>query len=148
MMNEEMLKKLQRETGLPAEEIETAARRIATVKKIDKIVFRAETALLTELSLAYDDASLCETREERGESLERTDDVRIVLDALIKTTKNAVGDIMRGARPPEVPEFFADLAKLPDDDEAIAEHLLTIGYAAKERAGKVLKEYAEESDEH
>lgn len=156
-MTNEKMKKFAQESGLTEEEVNTVVRKIAACRQIEKIHFRAETALYTEFSLVYDDLSLAEMPEERTEIINgKLKKLEVILRSLIKTTENAVKRIMEGEAPADVNEdtLYTDLRKVEesDDDEKIAEFLLGIADRAIEAAkAKVLREYDEDEgggDEH
>jgi|GEM_PF-1798523 len=125
------------------------------LSKIDAIMFRAERALFTELSLVYDEAALCETREERVQHLTRAQEATATWKALVGTANNVGMKILKKEIPPVLPQFFKDIMEVEtcDDDEKIAEFLLKLEDHAKAHLNKVLREYVESefvggSDEH
>lgn len=108
------------------------------LSKIDAIMFRAERALFTELSLVYDEAALCETREKRVQYLERAEEATATWKALTSTANNVGMKILKKEFPPVLPQFFKDImdAEACDDDEEIAEVLLKLEDHAKARLKK------------
>lgn len=145
-MNE--LRKFAEENGLEAESVIETAKKIAVVKKIEKIAFRASRALYSELSLIYDELSLCETIEE-AESIAESKLIPMlaVQKALGGTAQKAAKAIMDNERPAELPDFFREIAELPDDDEVIVAWLIDTGEEAVDAAKEVLREYVEKAFE-
>ncbi len=127
----------------------------SVLSKIDAIMFRAERALFTELSLVYDEAALCDTREERVQYLTRAQEATATWKALASTANNVGMKILKKKIPPVIPQFFKDImeAEACDDDEEIAEFLLKLEDHAKAHLRKVLREYSDDDlegndDEH
>lgn len=152
MTMKEEVKKFAEENGLDEAEVLKAVKKVAICREIEKIAFRADTALCTELSLIYDDLSLCETPEERGKLAEgKLANALATQKALHATRQFCVEGILRHGHPVRIPSFFSELRDVErtDDDEKIAEHLLRHSSEVE----TVLREYlAEEleggSDEH
>lgn len=117
-MKKETIEKLQ------AKGISNLEEKQAVIDRIDRIMFRAETALYNEISLAYDEAALAETREERNLYLERVRDCERALKALINTAKAEMDDIVFGEKKCAVDGFFEKLEALPDDDDAFVENIV------------------------
>lgn len=119
------------------------------IDKINAIIFRAERALYTEISLAYDEASLCDSREERVPHLTRAQTATSVLRAIVSTANNVCMKLMNKEIPPVLPALFADImeAEKCDDDEEIAEFLLNLEDYATKRVKKILREYVEQKFE-
>ena len=146
-MNKETIEKLQ------AKGISNLEEKQAVIDRIDRIVFRAETALYNEISLAYDEAALAETREERTPYLDRVMNCEAALNALVATAKEVIVGIIRGERKCAVEGLFEELEALPDDDDAIVEHLVYSEEEVKAKIAKIIGEKLEEAfkgdgDEH
>ena len=147
-MNE--LKKFSEENGLDAEGVIETAQRIAVCKKIEKIAFRADTALFAEMSLVFDELSLAESPEERLEiTKEKLRVVGNTMKAFHETTVEARNAIMQGKIPAELPGFFTDLAETEetDDDEQIMAYFLALNAEAENEVKEVLREYVEKEFE-
>lgn len=144
----EELKKFATENGLDAEEVMEAAERIAVCKKIEKIAFRADTALFAEMSLVFDELSLAETPKERLEiTKEKLRVVENTMKAFHETTTEAHNAIMQGKIPAELPCFFTELAEVEetDDDEQIMAYFFALNAEAENEAKEVLREYVGEA---
>ncbi len=137
-MNKETIEKLQ------AKGISNLEEKQAVIDRIDRIVFRAETALYNEISLAYDEAALAETREERTPYLDRVMNCEAALKALVATAKKVLVGIVCGERKCEVEGLFEELEALPDDDDAIVERLVYTAEEAKARIAKIIGDMLEE----
>jgi hypothetical protein len=138
-MNKETIEKLQ------AKGISNLEEKQAVIDRIDRIVFRAETALYNEISLAYDEAALAETREERTPYLDRVIKCEAALKALVTTAKKVIAGIVCGERKCEVEGLFKELEELPDDDDAIVERLVYTGEEAMAMIVKMLADKLEEA---
>lgn len=146
----EELKKFATENGLDAEQVMEAAERIAVCKKIEKIAFRADTALFSEMSLVFDELSLAETAEERmAIAEEKMKVVENTLKAFHETTVEAHNAIMQGKIPAELPYYLTELAEAeePDDDEQIMAYFFALNAAAENEVKEVLREYVGEAFE-
>lgn len=137
-MKKETIEKLQ------AKGISNLEEKQAVIDRIDRIMFRAETALYNEISLAYDEAALAETREERTPYLDRVMNCEVALKALVATAKKVLVGIVYGERKCAVEGLFEELEALPDDDDAIVEHLVYTGEEATARLAKIIGDMLEE----
>ncbi len=137
-MKKETIEKLQ------AKGISNLEEKQAVIDRIDRIMFRAETALYNEISLAYDEAALAETREERTPYLDRVMNCESALRALVKTAKDVVAGIVCGELKCAVDGLFKELEELPDDDDAIVEHLV---YTEEEVKAKIAEIFADKLKE-
>lgn len=152
----EEVRKFAEENGLAEAEVLKVVKRAAICKKIEKIAFRADTALCTELSLIYDDMALCEMPDERGKIAEgRLSKALASQNALHDTLRFVAKVIMEGEAEAAVPDFFRELEDIerPDDDETIAGWLIRRGNPAAGEETKILREYVErefddDGDEH
>ena len=152
----EELKKFATENGQDAAQVIEIAERVAVCKKIEKIAFRADTALFAELSLVFDELSLAETLEERMEiTKEKLRVVEKTTNAFHDTVREAIKTILQGKIPAELPYFFTELAEAEesDDDEQIMAYFLALNAEAENEAREVLREYVGEAfegdgDEH
>jgi hypothetical protein len=143
----EELKKFATENGLDASQVMEAAERIAVCKEIEKIAFRADTALFAEMSLVFDELSLADTPKERLEiTKEKLRVVENTMKAFHETTVEAHNAIMQGKIPAEVPYFFTELAEVEetDDDEQILAYFFALNAEAENEAKEVLREYVGE----
>lgn len=146
----EELKKFATETGLDAAQVIEAAERIAVCKKLEKIAFRADTALFAEMSLVFDELSLAETPEERmAITKEKLKAAENTMNAFHDTFRKTVTAIMQGKIPAEMPCFFTDLAEAEetDDDEQIMAYFFALNAEAENEAKEVLREYVGEAFE-
>ncbi len=137
-MKKETIEKLQ------AKGISNLEEKQAVIDRIDRIMFRAETALYNEISLAYDEAALAETREERTPYLDRVMNCEAALKVLIKTAEKVIAGILSGERKCEVEGLFKELEELPDDDDAIVERLV---YTEEEVKAKIAEIFADKLKE-
>lgn len=137
-MKKETIEKLQ------AKGISNLEEKQAVIDRIDRIMFRAETALYNEISLAYDEAALAETREERTPYLERVMSCETALKALIKTAEKVIAGILCGERKCAVDGLFKELEELPDDDDAIVERLV---FTEEETKAMIVKIFADKLKE-
>lgn len=140
-MKKETIEKLQ------AKGISNLEEKQAVIDRIDRIMFRAETALYNEISLAYDEAALAETREERTPYLDRVMNCESALKALVKTAKEVVVGIVCGELKCAVDGLFKELEELPDDDDAIVEHLVYTEEEAKAMISKIIGDKLKEAFE-
>lgn len=141
------LKQFAVENGLDADDVVAVAQRIAVCKKIEKIAFRADTALFAEMSLVFDELSLAETPEERmAITKEKLKAAENTMNAFHDTVKKTIMAIMQGKIPAEVPCFFTDLAEVEetDDDEQIMAYFLALNAEAENAVKEVLREYVGE----
>lgn len=118
MTKKEFIEKMQ------ANGIANLEEKMAVIDRIDRITFRAESALYNEISLAYDEAALSETREEREPYLERVRNCEVSLHTLVGTTKRAITNVVTGEAPCEIGSFYEEIDSLSDDDEAIVNYLV------------------------
>ncbi len=152
----EELKKFATENGQDAAQVIEIAERVAVCKKIEKIAFRADTALFAELSLVFDELSLSETPEERMViAREKMRVVENTMRTFHDTVRKTITDIMQGEIPAELPYLFTELAEAEetDDDEQIMAYFLALNAEAENEAREVLREYVGEAfegdgDEH
>lgn len=141
------LKQFAVENGLDADDVVAVAQRIAVCKKIEKIAFRADTALFAEMSLVFEELSLAETLEERmAITKEKLKAAENTMNAFHDTVKKTIMAIMQGKIPAEVPCFFTDLAEVEetDDDEQIMAYFLALNAEAENAVKEVLREYVGE----
>lgn len=146
----EELKKFATENGLDAEQVAETAARIAVCNKIEKIAFRADTALYAEMSLVFDELSLAETMEERLDiTKKKLKRIENTIMAFHETALEAIKANLEGTIPAEVPGFFYDLAKVEesDDDEQIMAYFFALNEGAEKEAKEVLREYVGEAFE-
>lgn len=129
---------------LKAKGISNLEEKQAVIDRIDRIVFRAETALYNEISLAYDEAALTETREERIPYLERVSNCEAALKVLVKTAKDVIAGIICGEMKCAVDGLFKKLEELPDDDDAIVECLVYTEEEAKTMIAKIVADKLKE----
>jgi hypothetical protein len=144
----EELKKFAAENGLDASQVMEAAERIAVCKEIEKIAFRADTALFAEMSLVFDELSLAETPAERLKiTKEKLRVVEGTMRAFHDTVREAHNAIMQGKVPAELPYFFTELAESEeaDDDEQIMAYFLALNAEAENEVKEVLREYVGEA---
>lgn len=156
MTVQEEAKKFAEENGLDEAEVLRAVQKVAICREIERIAFRADTALCSEMSLICDDMALCETPEERGDIADnKLAAARAAQRALAMIMRVTVEGILKKGFPVRIPEYFAELREVEktDDDEKIAEYLLNHGSGASPDIKNVLCEYLEEEfdgggDEH